>query len=335
MVFFGQVVSNIVTLVLFACALFIVLRHAIHSVQAVGQMVTFGAWGKTSADLLIRRVATSVGIVVAMTSSFGLQWWLTMGSVPGSAPRVPHLDEFLNHFLSRFVSGLFGEYPWIWVSGTLGTAVWVARLLLLVGAAAFCILLLRNILDPRIRDKDAFWTTPLNCLTGFLAMAMVTYWWPAGMGDRPFFTVVMVILCFMGLGTIGGIMQGNASPSSPSSARSSSMGWEEQQSRSKKAPDEDEYATGRRKRDEQAKDAAKKWQEDERKAWEKRDKDEKDRREDEAEKNRKNKDAEDARRREQNRKDEEDLAWRLKEEAQKAAWEAEQRRKDDEHRRKQ
>ena len=153
----------------------------------------------------------------------------------------------------------------------------------------------------------------------------------------------MIMLCFIGLGAFGEVVEGNSRPSSPSS---SSDGWGSPQGRAKKEPEEDDFLTAQRKRDEKAgKDATKAWQEDERKAWEKRDKDEKKRREDAEEKQRKDKDQDDRRRREQDGKDAddlawrlkkeaEDLAWRLKEEAKKAAWEAEQRRKDDEHRRK-
>lgn len=344
MEFFGHLVSNILTLVLFACALFLVLRHAVHCGKAVAQIATAGGSGRTPVAWLVPRLATSFGILLAMTSSFGLDWWLTMGSVPGTAPRVPHLHEFLNHFLSRYLSEVFGSYPWVWYSGWLGTPVWALRLVLLVGFAAFLLLGLRNILDPRIRDISALWVVPRNVLAGFLAMAMVTYWWPAGMGDRPFFTIVMILLCFIGLGAFGGVVEGNSRPSSPSSP--SSDGWAPPQGRAKKVPDQDDFWTAQRKRDDKAgKDATKAWQEDERKARERRDKDEKKRREDAEEKQRKDKDQDDRRRREQDLKDADDLAWRLKkeaddlawrlkEEAKKAAWEAEQRRKDEEHRRK-
>ncbi len=346
MVFLGQLLSNVATLVLFGLSLAIVGRHLLHSAQAIGQVITLGNWGVTGPEWLVQRTAASLGVVLAMTSAFGLEWWLIEGAAPGTPPRVPHLGEFLGPFLIRFVQSLFETWPWQWYHGTLGTPVWGLRLVLLAGSTIFLGLLVRALMARQIWIRDT-WGAIVAVLTnffgGFLAMAMVAYWWPAGMGDRPFFTIVMVILCFSALGVVGGAMQGGSGPSS--SGGSSYGGTSTAPDSTSRTSAGDDFWDGMRKRNDADAKAYDKQRDDERKAWEKRDKDDRKRREDEDAKRKKDQERDEADRRKREQAAAEELKWQLREAAQKAEhernearkkaeWEAQERRKAEEHRRK-
>ncbi|MDR7123582.1 hypothetical protein [Pseudotabrizicola sp. 4114] len=337
MVFLGQVVSNVLTLCLFALALFVVLRHMFHSAMAIADVATLGGWGHTPPEWLVQRAAASTGVVLAMTSSFGLHWWLTMGAVPGTLPRVPHLGEFFGHFLPGFATGLFGEWPWIWYRGTLGTPVWGMRIFLLVGSVIFVGLMLRAALRGQITVRDrwpAVWAVVRNFAEGFLGVATVVYWWPAGMGDRPFFTVVMVVLSFALIGMFSGAASGG-SGSSGASSGASGGGWSGAGSDrpGRDTGEEDVIAKIYERNTKAAKEAEEKWRKGEREIWEKRDKDEQKRRADEEERRRKQQEQERSAQRAA-QKAAEDLAYELREAAKKAEFDAREQLKAEEHRRK-
>lgn len=350
MEFLGQILSNLVTLALFGLALYFIAMHGWRCIRAIVYLATIGRRGYTEPAWLVQRASASVGVVLALSSGFGLQWWLTMGAVPGTLPRVPHLGEFLGHYLPQFTLSLFGTWPWLWYSGTLGTPVWGLRLLLLAGSAIFVVLMLRAIFRSQIAVLDrlgALKAVVINFALGYLGTAMALYWWPAAMGDRPFFSIVMLFLC---LCFVGGMVNATGSGEAGSTASSFSRadyGGERHEigeeaavaaltKRRRDQEIEDRRDEERRAAERDRTEQAAKWEEEE-KARKKKLQDDKERKDRED----KEKRADDARK---DKKAADDLAWKLKEDLEKAKheanerrkheeWKEEQRRKDEEHRR--
>lgn len=283
--------------------------------------------------------ALGLGAVLAMTSSFGLQWWMIDGEIVGSPDRMGHLGEFVLHFLPTFSAQLLEHLPWIWYNGYFGTPMWGFQILVFVGAAALVI----HVVQSRLRGREYTGTREgqllliwvLMPLAGYILWAAMIYWWPAGVSDRPIISILSLPLILLAIWTalhnglgFDEIDTGSSSSSSLETSyrrapetRSVSSDYEVEQAR---------YVEREKSKSKKEADANRKIETDRLKKRDKKIKDD----EEKAEKLKK-KDAEDDRKREyEARKAADDLAWRLKEKAEHEAWKEKERQKDEEHRRK-